>query len=173
LRQLRTKHGLSLDQLARQTGLSRALLGQIELARSAPSVSVVWKMARAFGVPFSALLATPGTVETCLLPKARAKRLVSADGRFSSRALFPAQGRQGVEFYELWLAGHGREDAEPHQAGTREYLIVTSGKLDLQVGGERHVLDQGDAIVFSADVPHAYVNPASEECWIHLVMTYA
>ena len=30
-----------------------------------------------------------------------------------------------------------------------------------------------DAIAFAADVPHAYVNPASEECWMNLVMTYA
>jgi quercetin dioxygenase-like cupin family protein len=47
------------------------------------------------------------------------------------------------------------------------------GKLVLEVNGGRHELAEGDVIVFGADVPHAYVNPASEECWMHLVMTYA
>jgi transcriptional regulator with XRE-family HTH domain len=163
---------LTLDALARQMGIIRALLGQIELGKSAPSVAIVWKFARAFDVPFSALLATSKSVTTRVLRRTQAKRLVSADGRFSSRALFPFGERGKVEFYELFLASHSREDAEAHAPGTRENLIVTSGRLDLEVGGERFELNQGDAIVFAADVPHAYVNPANVECWMNLVMTY-
>ncbi|MCC6809725.1 MAG: helix-turn-helix domain-containing protein [Deltaproteobacteria bacterium] len=173
VRELRAKKGYTLDVLAKMTGLSRQLLGQIELGRTAPSVSVVWKVARAFEVPFSALLATPGKVETKVLPSATAKRLVSADGRYSSRALFPFGEQQRVEFYELRLAGHSREDAEPHAPGTRENLVVVSGRLDVELSGERHSLNKGDAIVFGADVAHSYVNPGSEECFMHLVMTYA
>jgi rhodanese-related sulfurtransferase/transcriptional regulator with XRE-family HTH domain len=173
LRELRSRRGLSLDATARLTGLSRAQLGQIELGLHTPSVSVVWKIARAFEVPFAALLAAPGPVATALLRGASAKRLISADGRFSSRALFPFGESTKVEFYELWLAAHGREDAEAHAPGTRENLIVTAGRLELEVGGVRHQLEKGDAIVFGADVPHAYVNPGNEECWMYLVMTYA
>ena len=66
----------------------------------------------------------------------------------------------------------GREDAEAHQPGTRENLVVTRGSLSLEVAGARHELTEGDAIGFGADVPHAYINPASAECWMHLVMTY-
>jgi rhodanese-related sulfurtransferase/transcriptional regulator with XRE-family HTH domain len=173
LRELRDKRGLSLDAMAKLTGLSRTLLGQIELGTNTPSVGVVWRIARAFDVPFAQLLAAPRTTTTTLLRRASAKRLVSADGRFSSRALFPFGDSEKVEFYELWLAAHGREDAEAHRPGTRENLVVTKGRLVLEVGGARHELAEGDVIVFGADVPHAYVNPANEECWMHLVMTYA
>lgn len=173
LRELRNRRGISLDQAARLTGLSRTLLGQIELGTNTPSVGVVWRIARAFDVPFATLLAAPRTTSTTVLRKTSAKRLVSADGRFSSRALFPFGDSDKVEFYELWLAGHGREDAEPHQPGTRENLVITKGRLVLEVNEGRHELAEGDVIVFGADVPHAYVNPASEECWMHLVMTYA
>jgi rhodanese-related sulfurtransferase/transcriptional regulator with XRE-family HTH domain len=173
LRELRTKRSLSLDQTAKMTGLSRTLLGQIELGTNTPSVGVVWRIARAFDVPFATLLSAPRTTTTTVLRKQSAKRLVSADGRFSSRALFPFGDSDKTEFYELWLAPHGREDAEAHQPGTRENLVITSGKLVLEVGGGRHELGAGDAIVFGADVPHAYVNPSAEECWMHLVMTYS
>ncbi|MBM4781486.1 MAG: helix-turn-helix domain-containing protein [Archangiaceae bacterium] len=173
LRELRTARNLSLDATARLTGLSRTLLGQIELGTNTPSVGVVWRIARAYGVPFATMLAAPRTTTTALLRKASAKRLISADGRFSSRALFPFGDAGKVEFYELWLAGHGREDAEAHQPGTRENLVVTRGKLVLEFGGATHELSEGDAIVFGADVPHSYRNPASEECWMHLVMSYA
>lgn len=173
LAHLREQRGMGLDALARLTGLSRSLLGQIENGRTAPSVSVVWKIAGAFGVPFSSLLATTDAVETCLLRQATAKRLVSADGRFSSRALFPLGAHSRVEFYELWLAPHGVEQAEAHAPGTQENLIVTAGRLDLQIAGERYTLAKGDAIVFLADVPHSYTNPDNQDCWMNLVMTYA
>jgi rhodanese-related sulfurtransferase/transcriptional regulator with XRE-family HTH domain len=173
LRELRSKRGLSLDATARLTGLSRTTLGQIELGTNTPSVGVVWKIARAFDVPFATLLAAPRSTTTAVLRTATAKRLISADGRFSSRALFPFGDTGKVEFYELWLAGHGREEAEAHAPGTRENLVVTSGRLVIEFGGARHELAKGDAIVFGADVPHVYSNPASEECWMHLVMSYA
>ncbi len=172
VRVLRTNRGMTLDVLAKHAGISRATLGQIELGRTVPSVNVVWKIARAFDVPFSSLLATSARITTSVLRKAQAKRLVSADNRFSSRALFPFGEQKQVEFYELWLAPHGREEADAHQPGTRENLVVTSGRLEIEIAGERLELGEGDAAVFSADVPHAYVNPANEECWMHLVMSY-
>lgn len=173
LRSLRTARTLTLDALAKVTGLSRTLLGQIELGKTAPSVGMVWKLARALDVHFSALLVSPQGQGTTVLRGKGAKRLVSPDGRFSSRALYPFEGVPDAEFYELFLAPHSREDAQPHQPGTRENLIVTRGRLELQVDTERYELDTGDAILFTGDVPHSYVNPGKEECWMYLVMTYA
>jgi len=172
LRVLRQRRNMSLDEAARLTGVSRTLLGQIELGKAPPSVSVVWKLAQAFKVHFSALLATNESVPTSILRNIDAKRLVSPDGRFSSRPLFPATDDPDAEFYELFLAGHSREDAEPHAPGTREHLVVSRGRLEVHAGAARFELGQGDAIVFSADLPHAYVNPGAEGCWMYLVMTY-
>ena len=173
VRELRTQRGLTLDVLAGLSGVGRQTLGQIELGRTVPSLATLWKIAKAFDVPFSVLLARPQTAATRIFRAKNAKRLVSADGRFSSRTLFPADEKGKVEFYELWLAGHGREDADAHTPGTRENIVVTSGRLVMEVGKERFELGKGDAIVFAADVSHAYVNPASEECFMNLVMTYA
>lgn len=170
---LRAQRNLSLDALAKLTGLSRALLGQIELGRASPSVAVVWQIARAFEVPFSALLASTERVSTTVLPVARARRLSNADGRFTSRALYHPGAQGAVEFYELSLAPHSREDANPHQPGTRENLVVTTGRIELEVDGTRYELNTGDAIVFGADVAHAYVNRGNQTAWMYLVMTYA
>src|ERR1700751_808425 len=57
LRRLRSRRNLPLDGLARLSGVSRAMLNQIELGRSAPTINLVFKIARAFDVPFSTLLA--------------------------------------------------------------------------------------------------------------------
>ncbi|MBK9072352.1 MAG: helix-turn-helix domain-containing protein [Myxococcales bacterium] len=173
LRDLRGARGLTLDTLARLTGLSRNLLGQLELGKTSPSVSLIWRLARAFDVPFSNLLATsaPGTIN--LLRASGAKRIVGGDGRFSSRALGTPSGPLGAEFYELYIAPHSREDAQAHQPGTRENLVVAAGRLELTVGAQRFELAKGDAIEFAADVVHAYENPGKDDCWLYLVMNYA
>jgi transcriptional regulator with XRE-family HTH domain len=173
VREHRTRRGLTLDLLAGLSGVGRQTLGQIENGRTVPSVATLWKIAKAFDVPFATLLARPRARTTTVLRQSHARRLVSADGRFSSRALFPPGESGGVELYELWLARHGREDAEAHAPGTRENLVVTAGRLVLDIGDETFELAKGDAIEFVADVPHSYVNPGSEDCWMNLVMTYA
>ena len=170
---LRMKRNLTLDQLARMTGLSRSLLGQIEIGKAHPNVNQVWRIAQAFDVQFSALLASAGNAPSAVLRRYDAKRLVSADGRYSSRALYPLGEQPHAEFYELFLAAHSREDGQAHRPGKRENLVVTSGRLELHVGAQLFELERGDAVVFIADVPHSYVNPGNEECWMYLVMTYA
>lgn len=172
VKDLRTARGLTLDLLAGMSGVGRQALGQIEIGRTVPSVGTLWKIARAFDVPFSALLARPAPRATTVFRHATAKRLVSPDGRFSSRALYAPGDGGKVELYELFLAAHAREDAEAHAPGTRENLVVTAGRLQLDVGAETFELVKGDAIAFTADVAHAYINPGNEECWMNLVMTY-
>ena len=173
LRRLRIRRGLSLERLAKASGVSRAMLGQIELGQSTPTINVVWKISRALGVPFSALISQQRRPRTALLAGARAKLLTSADGTFTSRSLFPFDEARKVEFYELHLLGHAREVAEPHAPGTTENLVVAAGALELLVDTERFVLAAGDAVFFEADVPHEYFNPGDVESIMYLVMTYA
>lgn len=173
LRTERTVRGWTLDELAREAGVSRTLLGQVELGKATPSISVVWKIAQALGVPFAALISQPARrVGTTVVRREDAKKLSSADGRFTSRALYPLGATQAPEFYELWLAPHGREDAEAHRPGTCENLIVTAGRLELHIANVVEQLSAGDAISFSADQPHSYVNNSGEPCWMYLVMSY-
>jgi transcriptional regulator with XRE-family HTH domain len=172
LRRLRTERGLSLEALAQRSGVSRAMLGQIELQRSAPTINVVWKITRALDLPFSALIAEAPAHDVRVLSRAKSKILTSADGNFSSRALFPADKPRAVEFYELKIAVGGEEHADAHAAGTTENLVVTKGEVTVEVAGSAHHLEVGDAILFRADVPHVYRNRGKQESVLYLVMTY-
>ena len=155
------------------SGVSRAMLGQIELGQSAPTINVLWKIASALGLPFSALISNRARSDFSVLRAESAKLLTSHDGTFSSRALFPFDEPRRVEFYELRLAPRGIEHAEAHAPGTAENLVVSEGSVEIEVGERREELRTGDAIVFEADVPHVYRNPGDRETIMYLVMTYA
>src|SRR6266540_2033410 len=173
LRRLRGQRGLSLERLAQVSGVSRAMLGQIELGQSAPTINVLWKIASALGVPFSALISarTQGTLH--VLRAEQAKVLASHDGSFTSRALFPFDEPRRVEFYELRLAPGGVERADAHNPGTTENIVVAKGTVEIEVEARKEVLSAGDAMVFEADVPHVYRSRADGESVMYLVMTYA
>jgi len=149
------------------------MLGQIELGQSAPTINVLWKIASALGVPFSALITARGAVGPHVMRAEGAKHLTSQDGAFSSRALFPFDEPRRVEFYELRLVPGGLERADAHNPGTTENLVVAEGAVEIEVGGRKELLGRGDAIVFEADLPHVYRNRAAGETVMYLVMTYA
>jgi transcriptional regulator with XRE-family HTH domain len=173
LRRLRSRRNLSLEKLARLSGVSRAMLGQIELGQSAPTVNVLWKIGTALEVPFSALITSRPTASFHVMRADQAKRLASSDGSFVSRALFPFDEPRRVEFYELRLAPGGVERADAHPPGTVENLVVNRGRIEIETSGAVHALGAGDAVVFEADQPHAYRNAGDSEAVMYLVMTYA
>jgi transcriptional regulator with XRE-family HTH domain len=172
LKRLRLKRELSLEALAKEAGVSRGMLSQIELSRSVPTIALLWRVARALDVPFSALTSDDTPDGTVVMPAAKAKILTSADGGFTSRALFPFDAERRVEFYRLTLAPGAEEIATPHAPGATENLVVASGQVEISVAGVPHMLNADDAIVFVADVPHAYRNHGTTEAVLYLVMTY-
>jgi transcriptional regulator with XRE-family HTH domain len=172
LKRLRTKRGLSLEALARLAGVSRAMIGQIEGGRSMPTIGLLWKIARALEVPFSALTGSGGGGGMAVMRADRSKVLTSQDGGFASRALFPYDSERRVEFYELTMAPGALELAEPHAPGTTENLTVAQGRVEIASGGETSLLDQGDSVYFQADVPHSYRNIGPDKAIMFLVMTY-
>jgi transcriptional regulator with XRE-family HTH domain len=172
LRRIRIRRGYSLERLARISAVSRAMLSQIELGKSVPTISLLWKVARALEVPFAALTNLGDSPGTVLVRAANSKSLSSADGGFTSRALFPYDAPRKTEFYELRLRARSVEMAEPHAPGTTENLVVSEGNVEIEVGGVVYRLSGGDAIFFEADVPHAYRNVGLNEARLFLVMTY-
>lgn len=175
LRRLRADKQLSLERLATRSGVSRAMLNQIELGKSTPTIALVWKIAAGLGVPFSELLTQPEQSDTVLLKHEQAKILFNAEQTFSSRALFPFDAAfRSTEFYELTIKAGGVEHAEAHTRGTREFLTVAAGgDVEVTVGEQAYVLHARDTLVFRADVAHVYRNRStSEDAHLYLVMTY-
>jgi transcriptional regulator with XRE-family HTH domain len=171
LRQRRKARGMSLDDLARASGVSRAALSQIETCKSNPTVGVLWRIAVGLAVPFAELIGAPRS-GAVLLRRADSQVLRSADGKFESRPLAPAGASPMVELYELHLAERSLHASEPHAPGTHEMIVVLSGGLRMRVDDETYELGAGDSIAFAADRPHSYENPAGSEARYHNVIVY-
>jgi XRE family transcriptional regulator, regulator of sulfur utilization len=171
VRALRRARGMSLDDLARASGVSRAALSQIETNKTNPTIGILWKVAVGFGIPFSELIGE-APASTSILRRTDTQVLQSADGKFYSRPLAPAGANPFVELYELRLAARARHASEPHASGTREIVVVLSGALRLTTGESTFDVGPGDSVLFAADQPHVYENPGGSEARYHDVIIY-
>ena len=169
LARLRAERQFSLDALARASGVSRAMLAQVESARSVPSIKVLCKVAAALKVSVSAFLRRHAVSGFEHLPAKRASRRVSADGRYSARALYPEDGPAVAEFHELRIAPLHTEPGTRRVPGTTVNLVVSEGTLEVSVHDRRQLLATGDAIVFDADQPHSLRNPGDTEARVFRV----
>lgn len=173
LRRLRTRRGLSLERLARASGVSRAMLSQIELGQSTPSINVLWKIARALELSLSSLVSLAAARPPSVL-RADAPHVVVANGpALSMRSLCPPGSTRSSELFELHLAPHASETLSADPVGTSKTLVVVSGSLEIELGGETHVLEVGDAFCFESDLEHVLRARGERGAHVHLMRVRA
>jgi XRE family transcriptional regulator, regulator of sulfur utilization len=61
----------------------------------------------------------------------------------------------------------------PHPPGSREYLAIERGTLELTIDGTRHLLNAGDSIYYDGDCRHGFRNPGRTACTYYLAMDVA
>jgi transcriptional regulator with XRE-family HTH domain len=172
LRQLRAERGWSLDRAAQASGVSKAMLGQIERGESSPTVATLWKIATGFNCSLSSFLVAPPPAATTLLRRADELRRKPASDDMLVAPLFPHEARFGFELLELTLLPGYERLSEPHAAGVVEHVIVVRGAMEVLADGVWQVLGEGEAIRFAADRPHGYRNAGAQPAVCHNLIHY-
>lgn len=171
VKNLRRRQGLTLEELAAGSGVSRAMLSKVERGEKNPTLVVAARVAEGLGVGLSELLGTEERREVVVVPRDRRPTMRDPGTGFERQLLSPPFGGRGVEFVRNVVpvgATSGR--FPPHRRGVEEYVVVEKGRLRAVLGGEERVLGEGDALYFEADVPHRFDNAGEEECSYYLVI---
>jgi transcriptional regulator with XRE-family HTH domain len=172
---IRQREGLSLDGLARQSGVSKSMLSQIERGRTNPTVAIVWRLAHALGVDTAELLHAGGRgagQPLVFMPESQTPAMRSADDRSELRILGPVELAGRFEWYELILQPEGALRSEPHEAGAREHLTVLSGAVHVHSGEQSRIVLAQQTVRYAADAPHAIVNEGKTKATAMLVVVH-
>ena len=174
LRALRNEKHWSLDRAAQETGVSKAMLGQIERGESSPTIATLWKIASGFHVSLSSFLAPlPSATDSGLVRRnASALRQQPGPDGMLIAPLFPFEPHFGFELFELTLLAGYERLSEAHEAGVTEHVIVLRGAMEVLIDGQWLPLQAGDALRFAADCPHGYRNPTQIPAVFHNLIYY-
>jgi transcriptional regulator with XRE-family HTH domain len=162
LKALRAERGWSLDELARQSTVSRATLSRLENGEVSPTTSVLGKLCTAYGLTMSRLMRM---VEEGYIPvMRRGEQAVWTDPEngFRRCSVSPPAKALAGEALECELQPGTRISYEgtPRQ-GLEHHLLLLDGQLQVTVSGQAHALLPGDCLRYQLDGPSAFVTPAS------------
>lgn len=170
--QIRTRRaalGLTLDELAGRSGVSRSMLSEIERGVKNPTIKVLFQVAQGLGCTISQLLGEPvtdpATAEVVVVRAGERHVLVDPRSGVARYALSPAFLRRGIEVLKYVIPpGAGTGDFSPQRPGVEEHIVVVRGALACRIGGLPVALATGDSLWFRADVSHGFRNPGDEPC---------
>ena len=171
VKRIREAKKLTLEAAAQLTGVSRSMLAQIEKGDVNPTISILWRIAAGYKVSFSQLIDRHSDTAV-VIPAGSIKTLVEDGGRFINSPIFPFEDSAGFEIYRIEMLAGGSLAAEPHIAGTEEYITVFAGEVEIGAGEDVFHLRTFDSVRFKADVPHYYRNVGKEHAQLSMLIHY-
>jgi transcriptional regulator with XRE-family HTH domain len=172
IQQYRTNKGLTLQELAEKTGLTKGYLSKIEKAEKAPPVSTLINIAKALNISISEIFGE--VVENspiCLVKKSERHNIVR-DGTvfgYAYQALAHKFHNKHMEPYVLTLPLHPKENALFQHKG-EEILFVLEGTMRFFHGEKEFIVEEGDCIYFDGSIPHYGVCEGNKEAKCFMVI---
>ena len=157
LQQLRKNRKISMRQLARESGLSANALSMIERGLSSPSVSTLYKLADALGLPVTAFFGVEEERQQVIfLRAAEGVRIPIVSGLWEGRGGERFVGR--VEPFVLTLEV-GADSGPSQMVHTgHEFVFCLGGSIEYLVEAETYLLFPGDSLLFAAHLSHRWRN---------------
>ena len=169
--QLRTARQWSLDQLAQQTGISRATLSRIERTETSPTAALLGKLAQVFGMTMSQLLREIEESPPELLTRANQPVWHDLETGFERRSVSPPTQGFRAELIE----GRLRAGASIHYdnapvAGMQQQIWLLSGALEYSLSDRTWRLTPGDCLRFLLNGPSHFYAPGPADAHYAIVI---
>ena len=169
---LRKQKNMSLDELARRSGVSKSMLSQIEQEKANPTIITVWKIARSLNISISELMENNNLSSIDVIRKDDAPVILSDDHSVKFRINSPIHMTDNLEIYNITFKPNGKNISTPHFPNTEEYFTVISGKFKIITGDQTIILNEGDTARYKADQEHSIENMSETEAEAYLVVNF-
>lgn len=158
LRQLREDRNMSMRSLATASGLSANALSMIERGKTSPSVSTLYKLADAMGVPITTFFGEQTTKQQVIFMRSDERPRVSfSKGVWEGLGGEQFSGR--VEPFMLTMENGATSGPHAMAHSGHEFVFLLRGRLEYTVEKEVFNLGPGDSLLFAAQLNHRWRNP--------------
>lgn len=164
LKEARASRGWSLDDLARHTGVSKAMLSKLERCEASPTAALLGRISGALDMTLSSLLAATAAPGARLVRKADQPTWKDPTTGYVRRQVSPLSDLP-VQLVEVELPPRA-EVGFPASAYAfiRQYIWVLAGTLEFVEGAQVHKLDSGDCLELGPPTDCVFRNRRRSAC---------
>ena len=170
------KKGVSLADLAERTGLQPGLIESIQSKNTYPSLGPLLKIARALGVRLGTFLDDMVSQDPLIVRKSDRKedlgmlRSKEPSVSMSFHSLGRGKSDRHMEPFYIELLPESDSDHPLSSHEGEEFIVVTSGQVEVIYGQDRYVLSEGDSIYYNSIVPHDVCCKGNQKASIYAVL---
>lgn len=148
---------MSASALAREAGISKSTVSELERGNGNPSLDTLWALARTLNVSLGSLLADQTNVGDSEFRRLVDAPVIARDGNEYVAQLMAGWHNTGeVELAVVTLAPNALRNSRGNTPGVVERVICVSGLVEVGPEGASRLLEPGDMLTFRADQPHRY-----------------
>lgn len=171
LKNLRQIRGWSLSVASEKTGVSKAMLGQIEREESSPTIATLWKIATGFEVSFSSFVEDQTPMDG-VYRKENLENIHIEDTKIKVIPLFSYDPHLKFEIFIIELLPGCTHLSNAHQKGVIEHVITSKGEIEVLTKDVWHRIKENEGLNFKADIPHGYRNLSKTSATFHNIIHY-
>lgn len=164
IKQLRTRHGLTQEELASRCDLSKGFISQVERDLASPSIATLIDILECLGTNLQDFF-NESSAEKLVFGKEDTFVKQYEERGLSIQWLVPNAQKNSMEPILLTLSpGSSTDEDMPH--GGEEFGYILKGTLRLSVGAQSYRVKQGEVFYYGADKPHTLSNPGKGVCQV-------
>lgn len=157
LKELRTERNLTLGQLSKLSGISKAMLSDMEKGNSNPTINTIWKIANGLNVPYTRLMEGIEDQAT-LVRKSEAVEQTGESSHYRVYCYYPSTPVRNFELFYVELDANSSNASIGHSKKAQEYIYMIQGELQLETSSGSYTLNAGDSLAFDSQTDHTYRN---------------
>lgn len=170
LKKLRSERNLTLGQLSKLSGISKAMLSDIEKGGSNPTINTIWKVANGLNVPYTRLMEDIEKDAT-VIRKSEPVVQTGETNHYRVYCYFKSTPVRNFELFYVELDAQSSNVSIGHSEKAQEYIYIIKGTLTLHTETGRYELNEGDSLVFNSSIGHTYIN-AQDTLLTFMVINY-
>lgn len=167
LKRYRTKNGLTLEELASRTELTKGFLSQLENDLTSPSITTLSDIVEALGISMSTFFKEESEEQ---LVFSKEDFFIDEQEEYTISWIVPNAQKNEMEPILLEIPSEGKSfEVSPHEG--EEWGYVLSGKIDLIMEEERYTVSKGQTFYIKGDKNHYLENKYTQTAKVLWVST--
>lgn len=167
---LRRELGLSLDQLANKSEVSKSMLSLIERGESSPTAVVLGKIATALKVSLPDLFELPNGIINPVSKSKERETWKDPESGYQRTNISPENFPSPVKIAEVILPAGAKVTYESAFSGFHQQIWIQEGSMEVSLGSVTHKLDQGDCLAMTLELPTMFRNRSKKNARYYVVI---